>query len=111
MTLQLRLLNVQELTDAAGGDPWNLNDTIQSGSPGEIYDLATALYEAGVCMGDTSDEFNAAKKRFEAAWDREDGSGHPINDSAEVQRATPYIKFVAEINGAPRESQRSSPNL
>jgi hypothetical protein len=78
-----------ETSQRSGVDrrPWKLNDTIQSGSPGEIYDLATALYEAGVCMGDTSDEFNAAKKRFEAAWDREDGSGHPINDSAEYLSA------------------------
>ena len=96
MTLLLRHLDVQELTRAAGGDPWQLNDTIQSGSPGEISELATAFYEAGVCMGDTSDEFNAAKARFESAWDRDDGGAHPINDSTEVQRATTSLHFDKE---------------
>lgn len=72
----------------AGGDPWKLDATVQSGSPGEINELATAFYNAGVCMGDTSEEFNQAKKRFETAWDREDGGSHPINDSDEVVRAT-----------------------
>ena len=38
-------------------------------------------------MTQTSEEFGAAKKRFEVAWDRDDPA-HPINDSAEVQRAT-----------------------
>jgi hypothetical protein len=96
MTLLLRHLDVRELTAAAGGDPWQQNNTIQSGSPGEISELATAFYEAGVCMGDTSDEFNAAKARFESAWDRDDGGAHPINDSAEVQRGTASLHFDKE---------------
>ncbi|WP_102144450.1 hypothetical protein [Mycobacterium hubeiense] len=93
--LQLTYLDIGELVQAAGGDPWKLNDTIQSGSPGEIHDLATAFYDAGVCLGDTSEEFNAAKKRFEAAWDRED-AGHPINDSREVTHATQTLDLNKE---------------
>lgn len=50
--------------------------------------MAAAFYEAGVCTQETSDEFNTAKQRFDAAWDRQDCGDHPINDSAEVQRAT-----------------------
>lgn len=94
--MQLRHLRIPELLAAAGGDPWQLDETVQSGSPGEINDLATAFHDAGVCMGETSDEFVEAKKRFEAAWDRDDGGGHPINDSDEVQRATSSLHLDRE---------------
>lgn len=94
--MQLRYLVRQELVTAAGGDPWKLDETIQSGSPGEIGELATTFYNAGVCIGETSDEFNQAKKRFEDAWDRDDGGAHPINDSAEVQRATESLHLDRE---------------
>lgn len=94
--MELRYLRQQELVTAAGGDPWVLDQTIQSGSPGEISELATTFYNAGVCMGETSDEFNQAKKRFEEAWDRDDGGAHPINDSAEVQSATESLHLDRE---------------
>ena len=84
---QLVHLSVPELIGAAGGDPWKIDDTIQSGAPGEISELAQSFYNAGRSMAQTSEEFGAAKKRFEVAWDRDDPA-HPINDSAEVQRAT-----------------------
>jgi hypothetical protein len=93
--LALKHLSVAELIAAAGGDPWQVNNTIQSGSPGEISELATAFYKAGVSMSDTSDEFNQAKKRFDAAWDRDDPA-HPINDSAEVRRATESLRLDRE---------------
>ena len=38
------------------------------------------------------EEFTAAKKRFQAAWDRDDPA-HPINDSVEVQRATQVLQL------------------
>lgn len=94
--MQLRYLFRQELIVAAGGDPWELDQTIQSGSPGEISELATTFHNAGVCMGETSDEFNQAKKRFEDAWDRDDGGAHPINDSTEVRRATESLHLDRE---------------
>lgn len=47
-------------------------------------------------MGDTSREFDEAKRRFEAAWDRQDGGGHPINDSREVTRATTSLNLDRE---------------
>ncbi|MBU8808560.1 putative alpha/beta hydrolase [Mycolicibacterium goodii] len=96
--MQLQYLNKAELIGVAGGDPWQLNETIQSGAPGEISDLASAFYKAGACAGSTVEEFNAAKQRFESAWDRED-SGHPINDSAEVQRATQKLHLTWEQLG------------
>jgi hypothetical protein len=99
MTFQPRHLNVDGLTESAGGDPWQLNNTIQSGSPGEISELATAFYEAGVCTQDTSEEFKAAKQRFQSAWDRQDGGEHPINDSAEVKGATESLQLNGEQMG------------
>lgn len=96
MTLNLRHLDVHELIGSAGGDPWQLNKSIQSGSPGEISELASTFYEAGVCTQEISDEFHVAKQRFESAWDRQDGGDHPINDSAEVQRATESLHLNKE---------------
>jgi hypothetical protein len=46
MTVLLRHLDVHELTGSAGGDPWELNKTIQSGSPGEISELATVQFQS-----------------------------------------------------------------
>lgn len=117
--LELSYLSVAELTRLAGGDPWKIDLTIQSGSPGQINELATAFHDAGVCMGDTSQEFNEAKRRFEAAWDRQDGGGHPINDSEEVTRATTSLNLDKEelarvavdlgnISAALAETQQSS---
>jgi hypothetical protein len=37
---QLVYLSVPEQIAAAGGDPWQVDDTIQSGAPGEISELA-----------------------------------------------------------------------
>jgi hypothetical protein len=117
--VELLYLIRQDLIQRANGDPWKLDATIQSGSPGQINELATAFHDAGVCMGDTSHEFNEAKRRFEAAWDRQDGGGHPINDSEEVTRATTSLNLDKEelarvavdlgnISAALAETQRSS---
>ena len=96
MTDQFRHLSVDSLATNAGGDPWQLNRTVQSGSPGEISELASAFRSAGVCTSETTEEFLAAKQRFEAAWDRQDGGVHPINDSAEVRRATESLQLNRE---------------
>lgn len=96
MTDQFRHLDAENLAASAGGDPWQLNRTVQSGSPGEISELATAFRSAGVCTSETTEEFLAAKQRFEAAWDRQDGGGHPINDSAEVRHATESLHLKRE---------------
>jgi hypothetical protein len=92
---QLVYLSAPELIGAAGGDPWHVDETIQSGSPGEISELATSFRNAGVCMTETDEEFNAAKKRFDAAWDRDDPA-HPINDAEEIRRATQWLRLGKE---------------
>ncbi|MEZ0342463.1 hypothetical protein ACAG25_21080 [Mycobacterium sp. pV006] len=119
MTLLLRHLDVGELTGAAGGDPWQVNKTLQCGSPGEISGLASAFYDAGLCSQETSDEFWAARQRFAEAWDRQDGGDHPINDSAEVRRATESLQLsreqlsriavdLQEVSASLAEAQRSA---
>jgi hypothetical protein len=93
---QLVYLSVPELVGAAGGDPWQVDNTIQAGAPGAISELARSFYQAGVSMAQTSEEFNAAKKRFEVAWDRDDPAQPTINDSAEIQRATQTMHLNKE---------------
>nr|WP_197378348.1 hypothetical protein [Mycolicibacterium mengxianglii] len=46
-------------------------------------------------MSETSEEFSRAKDRFEDSWNRENGD-HPINDSAEVKRATVALNLSRE---------------
>jgi len=74
----------------AGGDPWAINQSLQAGSPGQIARLAEAFHNAGRCTAEASSEFEQARKRFDAAWNHQNGD-HPINDSAEVQRVTDHL--------------------
>jgi hypothetical protein len=92
---RLVYLSVPELIGSAGGDPWKVDATIQAGSPGEISELAQSFHDAGTSVTQTSDEFAAAKKRFDAAWDRDDAT-QQINDSAEIQRATNVMHLNQE---------------
>lgn len=89
---QLVYLSVGELIGAAGGDPWQVDETIQTGAPGEISELATSFRSAGLCITETDEEFSQAKKRFDESWDRDDPA-HPINDSEEVRRATQWLRL------------------
>lgn len=84
--MQLQHINLALLIEAAGGDPWQVN-TLQSGSPAVVDELAQAFHDAGSCTAESSAAFAQARQRFHAAWNRENGE-HPINDSLEVQRAT-----------------------
>lgn len=83
----LPYIDVQALIAAAGGDPWAINASLQSGSPLQISNLAEAFHRAGRCTAEADSAFEQARARFEAAWNHRDG-GHPINDSDEVQRLT-----------------------
>ncbi|MCX2941478.1 putative alpha/beta hydrolase, partial [Mycobacterium pinniadriaticum] len=80
-------ISIGALIGEAGGDPWQVDETMQSGDPGAIAELGRAFYSAGACTAETYAEFEQAQARFRASWNREGGE-HPINDSAEVQRAT-----------------------
>jgi hypothetical protein len=83
-----RYLDAASLASAAGGDPWQVNDELQAGDPGEISGLADAFHQAGSHLREADDQFNAAKRQFTESWDREDTVEHPINDSAEVKRVS-----------------------
>jgi uncharacterized protein (DUF952 family) len=69
------------------GNPWQADETLQSGDPGAIAQLASAFQYAGGCTEETWAEWVQACERFQASWNRQSGD-HPIADSEEVQRAT-----------------------
>lgn len=79
----------------AVGDPWRADETLQSGDPGEIAELATAFRDATACTEETFKEFAQARERFQASWNGENGE-RPIDDSAEVQRAVTRLFVQSE---------------
>ncbi|BBY04876.1 putative alpha/beta hydrolase [Mycobacterium noviomagense] len=89
---QLRYINVEQLIVEAGGDPWAINDSLQSGRVGQIASLGQAFHNAGQSTHVADVAFDQAKQRFEKAWNRDSGE-HPINDSAEVQRVTQTLRL------------------
>ncbi|WP_205873286.1 putative alpha/beta hydrolase [Mycobacterium camsae] len=82
------------LVDEAGGDPWAINGSLQRGRPAPIAALAKAFHDAGQLTREAESAFSEARRRFEAAWNRENGD-NPINDAAEVQRATSSLGVQA----------------
>lgn len=83
--MDFRYISSPHLIAEAGGDPWEINESLQVGRPAQISDLAQAFHDAGRCTAESSSAFDAARRRFEASWNRVNGE-HPINDSAEVRR-------------------------
>lgn len=83
--MQLVWLNVADLIAQAGGDPWAIDRSLQAGNPFQISQLAAAFHTAGRCTTEADHAFEQARKRFDAAWNHQNGD-HPINDAAEVQR-------------------------
>lgn len=93
--MTLTNLSEAELIASAGGDPWAINQSLQAGSPFQISQLAEAFHGAGRHTAEADHAFEQARKRFAAAWNHQDG-GHPINDSAEVQRVTKALGAQSE---------------
>jgi hypothetical protein len=93
--VQLRYISVPLLIGEAGGDPWAVNQSLQTGRPAQISGLAEAFHAAGRCTAESSRSFDEARRRFEASWNREGGE-HPINDSAEVQRTVKSLGAQSE---------------
>ncbi|OBI37810.1 hypothetical protein A5708_00990 [Mycobacterium colombiense] len=92
--MHLRYISKGALIMFAGGDPWKINATLQSGRPARISNLATAFHDAGRSTGEAEAAFNLARGRFEKAWTHESGE-NPINDSSEVRRATTSLGVQA----------------
>lgn len=114
----LRHLSIPFLVAEAGGDPWSTNASMQAGRPAQISYLARAFRDAGVSTAEAVAAFEAARRRFEAAWDHRNAD-HSINDAAEVQRVTRSLSLQAEqlprvavdletIAAALAEAQRTS---
>ncbi|MCV7230236.1 hypothetical protein [Mycolicibacterium komossense] len=85
---QFEHFTAQELAGQAGGDPWQMNAELQTGDPASINSLADAFHQAGARVKDADDQFTAAKKQFEDSYSRNNGTQHPINDGAEVQKVS-----------------------
>ncbi|BBY39836.1 hypothetical protein MMAN_39700 [Mycobacterium mantenii] len=114
----LRHLSVPFLVAEAGGDPWSVNASLQAGRPAQISALAQAFRDAGVSTVEAGVAFEAARRRFDAAWNHQNG-GRPFNDDAEVRRVTrslglqtsqlPRIAIDLEnVAAALAEAQRTS---
>jgi hypothetical protein len=114
----LRHLSIPFLVAEAGGDPWSTNASLQAGRPAQISSLARAFRDAGLSAAEASHAFEAARRRFDASWNHQNGE-HPINDVDEVQRVTRSLGLQAEqlpkiaidlenIAAALAEAQRAS---
>ncbi|OMC30687.1 hypothetical protein A5739_01345 [Mycobacterium colombiense] len=114
----LRHLSIPFLVAEAGGDPWSTDASLQAGRPAQISALAKAFRDAGVSTAEAAIAFDAARRRFEAAWNRRNGE-QPINDTDEVQRVTRSLGLQAaqlpgiaidleNIAAALAEAQRTS---
>lgn len=93
--MQFLHIDVGALIDAAGADPWAINNSLQAGQPQQISNLALAFHKAGRCTAEASAAFDQAYRRFEAAWNRP-GGDNPIIGSAEVQRAVTGLGVQAD---------------
>ncbi|OBI28131.1 alpha/beta hydrolase [Mycobacterium sp. E2238] len=94
--MQLKYLTIAELVAGAGGDPWEVNRTLQAGSPAQIERLAEAFHGAGRSTAEAEHAFAQAQQRFNAAWNHQDGSPSPINSSDEVQRTIKSLGAQSE---------------
>lgn len=77
----------------AGGDPWKISATLQSGRPADIAGLGQAFHNAGQSTQQANEAFAEARRRVEA-WVRDNGQ-HPITDSAQVQRTATALGLQA----------------
>lgn len=82
------------LVAEAGADPWSIDTSLQAGHPAQISALATAFRDAGASTAEAVVAFDAARRRFEAAWNHRNGE-HPVNDADEVQRVTRSLGLQA----------------
>ncbi|OBI41550.1 hypothetical protein A5707_07200 [Mycobacterium kyorinense] len=85
-------LSVGDLIAGAGGDPWKMNDELQAGDPAAINNHADAFHAAAGSATEVEGDFQSAKQRFEKGW-KHNGTEHPINESAEVTRATTALQL------------------
>jgi predicted esterase len=93
-TPKLNVLSVSELTQAAGGDPWQLQDQLLAGKPYQINTMALAFHKSGSHSQAANSAFELARKHFQDAY----ASGtraNVINDSLVVRDATARLHSSA----------------
>jgi hypothetical protein len=78
------------LAGEAGGDPWQMNDELQTGDPAAISGLADAFHKAGARVKDADDQFNAAKKQFEDSYSRNNGLSIRSTTAPRCRRPAPH---------------------
>lgn len=91
--MNLRHISRGLLVMFAGGDPWKVYATLQSGKPAQISDLAQAFHDAGQSTQEADNAFADARRRIQA-W-IQDNAQHPITDSAQVQRTAAALGLQA----------------
>jgi len=77
----------------AGGDPWTVNASLQSGRPAQIAALGQAFHNAGQSTQEADRAFAEARARLEA-WTNDSGQ-QPITNSTEVQNTVNGLKLQA----------------
>ena len=78
----------------AGGNPWKINDSLQSGRPTQIGDMGQAFRNAGQATQDADRAFTDARTRLDS-WVRDNGQ-HPMTNSPEVQRTIAGLHLQAD---------------
>lgn len=93
----LQHLQIDDLISGAGGDPWAVDDSLQSGSPTQINFLAQAFHQAAGSTTSAEETFTTAQQHFQQ-YNRENGE-QPINNGAEVQRVKDGLHATNEQLG------------
>lgn len=93
----LQHLQIDDLIAGAGGDPWAVDDSLQSGSPTQINFLAQAFHQAAGSATSAEETFVTAQQHFQQ-YNRENGE-QPINNGAEVQRVKEGLHATNEQLG------------
>ena len=78
----------------AGGNPWKINESLQSGRPTQIGDMGQAFRNAGQATQEADRAFTNARNQLDS-WVRDNGQ-HPMTNSAEVQRTINGLHLQAD---------------
>jgi hypothetical protein len=78
----------------AGGNPWKINESLQSGRPTQIGDMGQAFRNAGQATQEADRAFTNARNQLDS-WVRDNGQ-HPMTNSADVQRTINGLHLQAD---------------
>jgi hypothetical protein len=92
---RLHNFNPADLTSAAGGDPWQLQDQLLAGNPLEISELGSAFHGAGSSAHQADSVFDQARTHFWQGYTSGNYT-HPINDSREVNDTKDGLRLSSD---------------